>query len=79
MVLQSLAPIVVRPRRMALLLVPVLLASSVVGCSGSRRSAMRPVYVGPARPVTVVPAPATVVSPPTTTIETAPLDGPAPA
>ena len=45
-----LAPIFVRPARWFALLLPALILSMAFGCSHSRRSSLRPVYVGPARP-----------------------------
>lgn len=42
-----LAPIVVRPRRLVVLILPALVLSLSLGCSG-RRQSMRPVYLTPA-------------------------------
>ena len=44
------APNVVRPVRWVALLLPALVLNMGFGCSHSRRSALRPVYVAPARP-----------------------------
>ena len=41
-----LAPFVLRPRRLAALLIPAVLVAAAVGC-GHRRSSMRPVYTTP--------------------------------
>ncbi len=46
----TLAPFVVRAARLAALLLPAVALSLTTGCSHSRRSSLRPVYVGPARP-----------------------------
>jgi len=48
MVMQRLTAFVLRPRRLMMILVAMLIVMAAFGCSHTRRTSMRPVYVTPA-------------------------------